>query len=228
MQDKVLIIIPAFNEEETIAATVNHLISSCEYDYVVVNDGSTDRTLEILKENKFNYLNLPINLGIGGAVQTGYRYAARNGYDFAIQLDADGQHNPTDLEKLVLEIKESGYDMVIGSRFVENTGYKGSPIRRIGIYYFHYILKWFARINISDPTSGYRIVNKKVIKEFSQHYPVDYPEVEVLVKLASKKLKVKEIKVHMNERQGGHSSITPFKSLYYMLKVTFFSLIRAF
>ncbi|MED0665966.1 glycosyltransferase family 2 protein [Bacillus badius] len=227
MRNNILIIIPAYNEEESIAQTVAQLTASCGYDYIIINDGSTDRTGEILQENGFHHLSLPVNLGIGGAVQTGYKYAYRHDYDYAIQLDADGQHNPEDLKKLVAEIKHSDCDMVIGSRFVEKTGYKGSLMRRIGIYYFYHMLKWVAKIRITDPTSGYRIVNRRVIAEFAQSYPVDYPEVEVLVKLANKQYTVKEVKVEMNERQGGQSSITPFKSMYYMGKVTFFSIIRS-
>ncbi|MEK4177367.1 glycosyltransferase family 2 protein [Aeribacillus sp. FSL K6-1305] len=224
---KVLIIIPAYNEEDTIYNTVKKLVETCKYDYVVINDGSTDGTRRILEENNLNYIDLPINLGIGGAMQTGYKYALKHGYEYAIQLDADGQHDPDDLEKLVAEIERSQYDMVIGSRFIEKTNYKGSLMRRIGILYFYYLLLFISRIKITDPTSGYRIVNRKIIKEFSKYYPVDYPEVEVLVKLAQKKYRIKEIKVEMKNRQGGRSSITPLKSLYYMTKVTFISLIRS-
>jgi glycosyltransferase involved in cell wall biosynthesis len=223
----ILVIIPAYNEEAAIKDTVTNLIKTCPYDYIVINDGSTDRTLDILKENKFHYLDLPVNLGIGGAMQTGYRYALQKGYQYAIQLDADGQHNPKDLENLVSEIKNSSYDMVIGSRFVQKTDYKGSFFRRMGILYFYYLLYMIAGIKITDPTSGYRIVNRKVMREFANYYPVDYPEVEVLAKLAKKGYKIKEIKVDMNARQGGKSSITPLKSLYYMTKVTFISVIRS-
>lgn len=223
----ILVIIPAYNEEATIKKTVMNLIQTCPYDYIVINDGSTDRTLDILKENRFHYLDLPVNLGIGGAMQTGYRYALRKGYQYAIQLDADGQHDPKDLEKLVAEIKQSGCDMVIGSRFVEKTNYKGSPFRRMGILYFYYLLYFLSGVKITDPTSGYRIVNRNVMREFANYYPVDYPEVEVIAKLAKKGYKIKEIKVEMNARQGGRSSITPLKSLYYMTKVTFTSLIRS-
>ncbi len=227
MHKKVLIIIPAYNEEEVIYHTVTNLINSCDYDYLVVNDGSKDRTAQILKDNQFNYVTLPVNLGIGGAMQTGYKYAQRHGYDYAIQLDADGQHNPADLRNLVTEIGRSGYDMVIGSRFVEKTAYKGSLIRRIGIFYFYYMIRFLAGIKVMDPTSGYRVVNRRIIEEFANYYPIDYPEVEVLVKLAHKGYKIKEMKVEMNARQGGQSSITPVKSMYYMMKVTFFSIIRS-
>ncbi|RDY71728.1 MULTISPECIES: glycosyltransferase family 2 protein [Halobacillus] len=224
---KVLIIIPAYNEEDSIYDTVQSVKASTNYDYIVINDGSKDRTPYILEENGIHHLTLPNNLGIGGAMQTGYKYALRNGYDYAIQLDADGQHNPVDLRNLIDEIENTGYDMIIGSRFVERSGYKGSVTRRIGIYYFYAMLKLLARIRITDPTSGYRVANRRVIAEFANHYPIDYPEVEVLVHLTKKNFKIKEIKVEMNNRQGGQSSITPVKSIYYMTKVTYFSLIRS-
>ncbi|GAB6934584.1 glycosyltransferase family 2 protein [Calditerricola yamamurae] len=223
---RVLVIIPAYNEEETIAQTVTALMRATPYDYIVVNDGSTDRTREILVQNGFNFLDLPVNLGIGGAMQTGYKYALMHGYDYAIQLDADGQHDPADLDKLVREIQTGKWDLVIGSRFVQPTGYRGSRLRRIGISYFSFILRLLTGERIADPTSGYRIVNRRVIEEFARHYPTDYPEVEVIVSLARKGYRIKEIPVNMKARQGGASSITPIKSVYYMIKVTLFCMIR--
>jgi len=227
MKDSVLIIIPAYNEQEVIKQTVDRLIHNDHFDYIVINDGSTDNTGEILKQNNINHITLPFNLGIGGAMQTGYKYALMNNYDYAIQLDADGQHNPDDLAVLIDEIRNTNVDMVIGSRFVEKSNYKGSLIRRIGIYYFYYMIYTIARIKIKDPTSGYRIVNREIIEEFARSYPVDYPEVEVLVQLAREKFQIKEVKVEMNPRQGGTSSITPIKSIYYMIKVTYFSIMRS-
>jgi glycosyltransferase involved in cell wall biosynthesis len=226
MASNVLIIIPAYNEQETIYNTVTALKETTDFDYVVVNDGSKDRTSQILKENGFNHLDLPMNLGIGGAMQTGYKYALRQGYEYAIQLDADGQHDPRDLNNLVREIKQDRYDMVIGSRFVEKSGYKGSRMRRFGIFYFYMLIRLFTGLKVTDPTSGYRVVNRKVIGEFAHHYPIDYPEVEVIFSLARKKYRIKEIKVEMKDRQGGSSSITSLRSIYYMAKVTLFSLIR--
>lgn len=228
MTSPVLIIIPAYNEEATILHTVQTIETYTPYDYIVINDGSTDRTLSILKEHQKPHISLPVNLGIGGAMQTGYQYAHRQGYEYAMQLDADGQHNPADIEHLLQSIQKSEYDMVIGSRFLEKTSYKGSIIRRAGILYFYYLLKWIAKIEVYDPTSGYRIVNKQVIALFAKDYPVDYPEVEVLVTLSRKKFRIKEIKTEMKDRQGGESSITHAKGLYYMIKVTFFSVIRSF
>ncbi|MGK7376421.1 glycosyltransferase family 2 protein [Planococcus sp. 1R117A] len=222
-----MVIIPAYNEEDSIVQTVESIKAVSQIDYIVVNDGSTDRTRDLLDEHGFHHIDLPINLGIGGAMQTGYRYARDHGYDYAIQLDADGQHNPSDLKNLIDEIIETDYDMVIGSRFVEQSAYKGSLPRRIGIYYFYRFIHLLTRMKITDPTSGYRIVNRKIIESFSKYYPTDYPEVEVLVNLSRKNYKIKEIKVEMNQRQGGKSSITPKKSIYYMFKVTYISLVRS-
>lgn len=227
MSLKVIVIIPAYNEEDSIVQTVKNIKAATHADYIVVNDGSTDKTRVLLDEHKFNHMDLPINLGIGGAMQTGYQYALDHGYDYAIQLDADGQHNPDDLLGLIEEIRETDYDMVIGSRFVEKSAYRGSLPRRIGIYYFYQFIYLLTRMKITDPTSGYRIVNRKVIESFTKYYPTDYPEVEVLVNLARRNFKIKEIKVEMNQRQGGKSSITPKKSIYYMFKVTYISLVRS-
>ncbi len=227
MNSNVLIIIPAYNEEQSILQTVNLLKQSTHYDYIVINDGSTDLTHSILLTENIESITLPINLGIGGAMQTGYKYAKRHGYEYAIQLDADGQHNPTDLHLLVSSIQKTGADMVIGSRFFEKTDYRGAVSRRAGIYYFYALLKMIAGISITDPTSGYRVVNKRVMNEFAKEYPVDYPEVEVLVKLSKKGYQILEVKVEMNNRQGGTSSITNLKAFYYMIKVTFFSIIRS-
>jgi glycosyltransferase involved in cell wall biosynthesis len=226
MTNEILVIIPAYNEEQNIVNTVTSLIRATDYDYIVINDGSTDSTRDILRLNNFKFIDLPINLGIGGAMQTGYKYALRNGYNYAIQLDADGQHDPLDLQSLTKEINQGKYDMVIGSRFVRQSDYQGNPVRRLGIFYFYLILRLLTGVKITDPTSGYRVVNQAVIKEFSKHYPTDYPEVEVIAILARKNYRVKEIAVEMKERQGGSSSITFSRSIYYMLKVTVFLLIR--
>lgn len=224
----VLVIIPAFNEEETIASTLRSLEEVASYDYLVVNDGSDDATREVLEHNGYHFLDLPINLGIGGAMHTGYVYAWRHGYRYALQLDADGQHDPCDLERLVAEIRAGEYDMVIGSRFVQETDYSGSWARRLGIFYFQHLIRLLTGMRVADPTSGYRVVNARVIEEFVRDYPNDYPEVEVLISLARRGYRVKELPVQMRDRQGGSSSITPLKSLYYMAKVTLFLVIRRF
>jgi glycosyltransferase involved in cell wall biosynthesis len=223
---RILVIIPAYNEEASIIQTVTRLAAYTQYDYLVVNDGSTDRTEELLRSHGIRHVRLPVNLGIGGAVQTGYQYAARHGYDYAVQLDADGQHDPKDLDKLVKTIEESGADMVIGSRFVEESGYRGSAARRLGIYYFSALIRLLTGLVITDPTSGYRIVGRRAMERFAYRYPGDYPEVEVLVDMARCGYRVQEVSVRMSPRQGGSSSITPFRSVYYMMKVTVFSLLR--
>lgn len=223
---KLLIIIPAFNEEETILRTVTAVRGATDADYLVINDGSTDGTGTILRRNGIPHLELPVNLGIGGAMQTGYKYAVRHGYDYALQLDADGQHNPGDIARLLQAMEAGDSDMVIGSRFVETTGYKGSRSRRAGIYYFYWLIRLLTGMRIKDPTSGFRLVNRRVMERFARDYPGDYPEVEVIVEMARLGYKLKEIRVEMKARQGGRSSITPVKSAYYMAKVTVFSLIR--
>ncbi|NBD27624.1 glycosyltransferase family 2 protein [Paenibacillus glycinis] len=222
----ILVIIPAYNEEATLAKTVNELKRHTTYDFVVIDDGSKDRTPDIIREQGFPSLRHAINLGIGGSMQSGYKYADRGGYAYAIQLDADGQHRPEDIAKLVDEITTHGWDMVIGSRFVAKSSYRGSLTRRLGIFYFHQLIRLLTGIPVHDPTSGFRIVGRAAIEQFARSYPTDYPEVEVLVSLSKHGFRIKEISVEMRGRQGGTSSINWSKSLYYMLKVTMFSLIR--
>ncbi|WP_219838659.1 glycosyltransferase family 2 protein [Paenibacillus sp. R14(2021)] len=222
----ILVIIPAYNEEAALAKTVHELKRHTPYDFVVIDDGSKDRTPDIIRKEGFPSLRHAVNLGIGGSMQSGYRYADRGGYRYAIQLDADGQHRPEDIAKLVQEITSSDYDMVIGSRFVAKSSYRGSLTRRIGIFYFHQLIRLLTGIPVHDPTSGFRIVGRAAIEQFSRSYPTDYPEVEVLVSLSKQGCKIKEISVEMRGRQGGTSSINWTKSIYYMMKVTLFSLIR--
>ncbi len=218
---KKLIIIPAYNEELNIVDTVKRANAlSPDYDVIVVNDASTDHTREMCEQNNIPHLNLPVNLGIGGAVQTGYRFASRHGYDIAVQVDADGQHNPEFLNKMEQILVDEEADMIIGSRFLENEGFQSSFIRRVGINFFSGLIKILTGQRITDPTSGLRMVGKKAIKLFSQDYPSDYPEPETDVQLVSRGYKVVEIPVVMNARQGGESSISTRKSIYYMVKVT--------
>jgi len=186
----------------------------------VINDGSTDQTASIVRQRNVILLDLPHNLGIGGAVQTGYKYAYYHDFDIAVQFDADGQHGETELVKIIEPIVKNEADMVIGSRFVQKTAYKGSTIRRTGIFYFTGLLFLLTGKKYTDPTSGYRAKNKAVIKLFAFNYPRDYPEPEVIIYLNRKQLHVKEVSVEMKDRQGGTSSITPFKSIYYMVKVS--------
>lgn len=218
---KKLIIIPAYNEEENIVATVENIKKKAPmFDYVIINDCSTDSTKKICEDNDYNIVNLPINLGIGGAVQTGYKYALRHGYDVAVQVDGDGQHDPEFLEKMFDELYEKKLDMVIGSRFIEKEGFQSSLMRRVGIVYFTKLIRALTGVTITDPTSGLRMASRKVIEIFAKDYPKDYPEPESVVAIIKKGCIVKEIPVVMKERQGGVSSISPFKSVYYMIKVT--------
>lgn len=218
---KVLVIIPAYNEALNIVNTVNTLTSTCpEVDYVVVNDCSQDNTAEICKKNEFNYLSLPINLGIGGGMQAGYRYAVEKGYDVAIQFDGDGQHNASYIKDLIEPIKNGEADLVIGSRFINKEGFQTSAMRRLGINLLGFTLKVCGKVKITDATSGFRAASKDVIEFFSHHYAQDYPEPEAIIAARVSGFRVKEVPVVMNERTAGVSSINTFKSVYYMIKVT--------
>lgn len=225
---KILVIIPAYNESKNIVKTVNKLREANKnIDYIVVNDGSTDQTISVLKNNKMNYLDLPINLGIGGAMQTGYLYAFKNNYDIAIQFDGDGQHNPNYISKMVDELN-NGYDMVIGSRYIEELSkFKSTKMRRLGIRFLSKLIKLVSGKKIYDPTSGYRCVNKKIIELFANDYPIDYPEPDSVTKIIRLGYKVKEIPVEMEERENGKSSIGFFDSIYYMIKVSICIIITA-
>lgn len=224
---KILVIIPAYNEEESILTTVQALNSGHpEVDAVVVNDASKDNTKNILSENHIHYLDLPVNLGIGGGVQAGYMYAYRNGYDIAIQMDGDGQHPASELDKIIAPIKAEKADIVVGSRFVNKEGFQSSAIRRFGIKFLSSLIYLCTGKHILDVTSGYRAVNRKFIKIFSEEYAQDYPEPEALVTAAKKGAEIIEVPVMMKERQGGMSSISPIKSIYYMIKVSLAIIIK--
>ena len=221
---KTLIIIPAYNEELNIENTINKITnynkkSKNKIDYIIINDGSIDNTLEICRKNNYNLIPLINNLGIGGAVQTGYKYAKENNYDIAIQFDGDGEHDEKYIDKLIKEI-EKGNDFVIGSRFIgDESEFKSSMFRRLGIKILSLAIKICTGKKIYDPTSGFRAANKEVIKLFANHYPVEYPEPESTVDLIRRKYKVTEIPVKMHEREFGTSSIKPLKSAYYMFSV---------
>lgn len=216
---KKLIIIPAYNEGKKIVEVVNKIKDKVpDFDYIIINDGSTDETCEICRTNKLNVVNLPINLGIGGAVQTGYKYALNNGYDYAIQVDGDGQHDPIFLPNLIDEI-DKGCDLCIGSRFIDKKGFQSSTARKMGISYFSFLIKLFCGEKITDPTSGFRACNAKLIKFFAMDYPRDYPEPETIITVKKHNYIIKEIPVIMKYREEGKSSITHLKSIYYMIKV---------
>lgn len=216
---RVLVIIPAYNERESILSTVDG-IRSLGYDYVVVNDGSTDDTLTICRKNGINVLDLPQNLGIGGAVQAGHKYAQRFGYDIDIQVDGDGQHDPSFIPQLISLI-EQGADLAVGSRFLEKTdGFQSTLMRRVGITWLSMLLRVFTGERLTDPTSGFRACKKRAIDLFCKSYPNDYPEPESIAHAIRVGLSVRECPVSMRERQGGVSSIGPLSSIYYMIKVS--------
>lgn len=218
---KRLVIIPAYNESGCIVETVRDIQKNAPtFDHIVINDCSTDNTRQLLEENDINHINLPVNMGIGGAVQTGYLYAKRHGYDIAIQVDGDGQHDAHFLEKMADIIEEENIDLLIGSRFIEKEGFQSSAMRRFGIKYFTILIKMLTGHTITDPTSGMRMANRQVIEHFAEEYPKDYPEPETAVTILKKGYTVKEIPVEMKERQAGVSSISPKKSIYYMIKVS--------
>ena len=216
-----LIIIPAYNEAENIEHLVDNLIINYpQYDYIIINDGSKDATREICQKKGYVFLDLPINLGIGGAVQTGYKYAMRNDYDIAVQIDGDGQHDVSQLEKVLTPLRTGEADIAIGSRFIQREGFQSSSVRRFGIQFLSGLIWMCTGKKVRDVTSGYRAVNRKFIEIYSENYPSDYPEPEAIVAAVMHRGKIKEIPVVMQERQGGVSSIHAWKSVYYMIKVT--------
>lgn len=218
---KVLVIIPAYNEQESIEATVKKLnMDMPEADYIVINDCSTDNTLDILKNNNYSHLNLKVNLGIGGAVQSGYRYALANDYDIAVQIDGDGQHDTAYLRKVIEPLEKGEADIAIGSRFIEKEGFQSTGIRRMGIRFLNTMIRITTGKNVTDCTSGFRAVNKKFIKVYANNYPMDYPEPEAIVYASLQGAKIKEVPVIMKQRNGGVSSIRPIHSGYYMTKVS--------
>ena len=218
---KSIVIIPAYNEEKSIEKTVEDIRENApEFDYVIVNDCSRDNTLKVCTEKGMHVLNLPINLGIGGAVQTGYLYAYKNGYDFAVQFDGDGQHDAKFLHEMRDYMVEHKLNMLIGSRFIEKEGFQSSGIRRFGIRYFSALIKFLTKAKIKDPTSGMRMVNREIIGIYADSYPKDYPEPESVVAILNMGKTVGEYPVVMRERTEGVSSISPLRSVYYMVKVT--------
>jgi len=218
---KILIIVPAYNEADQIKQVIKDIQTHAPLaDIAVVNDGSTDHTLAQVMQSDVIVLNLPYNLGIGGAVQTGYRYAFDHQYDIAVQIDGDGQHDPADLHKLLNAFFESKADMIVGSRFLNKTGYQSTRMRRLGIRLLSLLVSGLTRRKASDTTSGYRICGRRAISLFAKRYPTDYPEVESLILLHNHGLQFDEAAVSMRPRTFGKSSITALKSMYYMMKVT--------
>ena len=219
-KDKVLVIIPAYNEAECILNVVAN-VRDAGYPLIVVNDGSTDATLDICRNHDIPTLDLCVNLGIGGAVQAGHKYALANGYEADVQFDGDGQHDASYIDQLIAPLEKGG-DLVIGSRFLDGSPskFKSTVMRRIGILWLVKVIRLLTGQQVTDPTSGFRACSKNAMALYCKKYPTDYPEPESIVEASRHDLAIREIPVSMNERQGGTSSINPLKGAYYMVKVT--------
>ncbi len=226
---KLLLILPAYNEEGNILKTVNSItafraskgVAGVEVDYLVINDGSTDGTEAICRKNGLNCLSLVQNLGIGGAVQTGYLYAYKNNYDIAVQFDGDGQHDIESLPDLLAPILEGTADFSVGSRFLEKSDtFQSTFMRRMGIKWLSFVIRLVSGLKLRDVTSGYRAANKDAIAFLAKNYPMDYPEPESSVALKKNGFRIQEVQVNMFERSSGASSISFGKSIYYMIKVS--------
>jgi glycosyltransferase involved in cell wall biosynthesis len=213
-------VVPAFNEEHNIGTVIEELRAyAADLEVVVVSDGSVDRTAEVAAEHGAHVVRLPFNLGIGGAVQAGFQYAAQGGYDLVVRCDGDGQHDPAELGKVLAPVLDDEADIAVGSRFTGDGGYRSSATRRIGIRLLAVIVSAIARQRVTDTTSGFQALNRKAIELFAADYPHDYPEVEGMVMTIRHQLRLREVPVRMRERQHGQSSITALRSIYYMAKV---------
>lgn len=219
--DRILAIIPALNEANNIGFVIRDLKSTSPgIDVLVIDDGSTDQTAEVARAHGAKVISLPVNLGIGGAVQTGFLFALKNHYDVALQVDGDGQHRAEEIKKLLDPILLGEADVTIGSRFLAKTSYKSAWSRRLGIYILSKTIQSVVQKTYTDPTSGFRAYNQKALRVVSVHYSTDYPEPDSIVTLVKNGLRLVEVSVEMDARLSGKSSITPFKSAYYMFKVS--------
>jgi len=217
---KRIAIVPALNEEETVGRVIGEIRAfDPGFDIVVVDDGSVDRTAGVAADRGAYVVRLPFNLGIGGAMQTGYRFAFEHGYDLAVQIDGDGQHDPTQLPKILAPVLSGEADLCVGSRFTGDGQFRSSFARRLGIKIFARVVSLVVRQKVTDTTSGFRAVNRRGIALFAADYPHDYPEVEATVMCVKHKLRLREVPVEMRERGAGASSITALRSVYYMTKV---------
>ena len=216
-----LAVVPAYNEAATVGSVVRSLHENAPaFDVVVIDDGSTDETARVAADAGARVVTHPFNLGIGGAVQSGFRFALENGYQYMVQVDGDGQHDPCEIDKLVARMEDDpALDVAVGSRFVEDLEYSGPVSRRAGIHVFAFLLSRFVDQKITDPTSGFRLYNRRAIGLFARDYPHDYPEVEAVLVLHHHRLRMCEVPVRMFARGGGKSSIRSGKSAYYMVKV---------
>jgi glycosyltransferase involved in cell wall biosynthesis len=220
MKQRVAVIVPAYNEEHTIGGVVRNIKALGEgYHAIVINDNSNDRTSLIAMQEGAIVIDLACNLGIGGAVQTGFRYAAANEYNACVQVDGDGQHPTEEIPYLFKTLVEEKCDLVIGSRFIVKTDYDISCMRKIGIQIISLFLRLSTGMSIKDPTSGFRAINMKAIGLFAKEYPQDFPEPESLIFAHKYRFKVKEVSIEMKNRMHGTSSITSIKAGYYMIKV---------
>ncbi len=218
---KILIIIPAYNEAANLLQVVENIRRHCpQCDHLVVDDGSTDDTAALCARHGICAVHLPINLGIGGAVQTGYRYAFKNHYDIAVQIDGDGQHDVSYLPDLLQPLIDQEADIAIGSRFINKEGFQSSPLRRMGIHFLSFLIRLCTGVHIYDVTSGFRAVNRRFIRLYAGQYPVDYPEPEAIIAAVMQQGAIREVPVVMRERGSGSSSIRGLKSAYYMIKVS--------
>ena len=213
-------IVPAYNEEACIGPVIDELRAFDDgLTIVVVDDGSNDRTVDVARANGAVVLRLPYNLGIGGCVQTGFRFADEQGFDVAVRVDGDGQHDASQLGAVLAPVLAGDADICVGSRYRERAGYQSSPTRRLGIRILAATVSALTRQRVTDPTSGFQALNRKAIRLFANDYPHDYPEVEALVLLIRHRLRLREVPVEMRPRAGGRSSIRAFGSVYYMVKV---------
>lgn len=222
---KILVVVPCFNEEAAIASVIAEInqvkrLNGLQLDALVVNDCSKDGSMGVIRKLDCLYLDLPVNLGIGGAMQAGYKYAWRNGYDIAVQIDGDGQHPADELLKVIGPILENTADVVIGSRFIAKSGFQSTATRRLGISYFRWLNQLLIHKRVHDSTSGFRAFNRRTIRIVDEYYPDEYPEPESIVQFGLNNLRILEVPVTMRERQGGVSSINTSRAVYYMLKVT--------
>jgi glycosyltransferase involved in cell wall biosynthesis len=231
---KILVLIPAFNEAENLGGVIKDIRGEMsglghEFDILVVDDGSTDGTASVAATSDALVIKLPLNGGIGVALQTGFKFALEYDYNTVVRLDADGQHPAAFIGNILASALSGQADLVIGSRFITGKGYQATPVRRVGIVWFSFLIRIFLGKVISDPTSGFQAINRRLLEMFAKQYASDYPEVEALVNVLKKGFKIEEVAIEMKTRMGGRSSIDWLRSIYYALKVTmivFLALLR--